>query len=65
MEGAIKGRLTSARKLWSERISCKGQSASGGLETVHALEKRHRTGGVSALWGGTVTIFALKVPCSY
>ena len=24
MEGAIKGGLTSARKLWSERISCEG-----------------------------------------
>jgi len=25
MEGAVQGCLTSARKLWSERISCKGQ----------------------------------------
>jgi len=25
MNGAVQGCLTSARKLWSERISCKGQ----------------------------------------
>jgi len=25
MDGAVQGCLTSARKLWSERISCKGQ----------------------------------------
>jgi len=51
MEGPIQGGLTSARKLWSERISCKSQAARENAppkrneQALNSLKERTRRRG--------------------